>query len=99
MGALILRLCCHTAYHIRTACLLPCLYGSSPLANVAEQTEAQSSLLLIYNLLSPRFNYSPAFLQWALQPPGFRPEWHTGVRVKASRKLVAFIRCGRWLQQ
>jgi hypothetical protein len=39
----------------------------------------------------PRFNYSPAFLQWALQPPGFRKDWHVGVRVKASRKLVAFI--------
>ncbi|KAI8466323.1 MAG: N-myristoyl transferase [Monoraphidium minutum] len=38
-----------------------------------------------------RFNYSPAFLQWALQPPGFRRDWHVGVRVKASRKLVAFI--------
>lgn len=38
-----------------------------------------------------RFNYSPAFLQWALQPPGFRRDWHMGVRVKASKKLVAFI--------
>ena len=39
----------------------------------------------------PRFNYSAEFLQWALQPPGYRPEWHAGVRVKTSRKLVAFI--------
>lgn len=39
----------------------------------------------------PRFAYSPEFLQWALQPPGFRGDWHVGVRVKASRKLVAFI--------
>jgi glycylpeptide N-tetradecanoyltransferase len=38
-----------------------------------------------------RFSYSPAFLQWALQPPGFRRDWHVGVRVKASGKLVAFI--------
>ncbi|GBF95994.1 glycylpeptide N-tetradecanoyltransferase-like [Raphidocelis subcapitata] len=38
-----------------------------------------------------RFNYSREFLQWALQPPGFRRDWHVGVRVKASRKLVAFI--------
>lgn len=38
-----------------------------------------------------RFNYSPAFLQWALQPPGFKREWHVGVRVSSSRKLVAFI--------
>eukprot|EP00877_Chromochloris_zofingiensis_P010082 jgi/Chrzof1/5327/Cz15g22080.t1 len=38
-----------------------------------------------------RFNYSPEFLKWALQPPGFKEEWHTGVRVIASQKLVAFI--------
>lgn len=38
-----------------------------------------------------RFAYKPAFLQWALQPPGWRRDWHVGVRVKASRKLVAFI--------
>lgn len=25
-----------------------------------------------------RFDYSPAFLQWALQPPGYNPEWHVG---------------------
>lgn len=29
-----------------------------------------------------RFNYSPAFLKWALQPPGFMPDWLLGVRVK-----------------
>ena len=28
-----------------------------------------------------RFDYSPAFLRWALSPPGFKPEWHVGVRV------------------
>lgn len=38
-----------------------------------------------------RFNYSPEFLAWALQPPGYRTDWHVGVRVKASGKLVAFI--------
>lgn len=38
-----------------------------------------------------RFDYSPAFLQWALMPPGWRPEWHLGVRVHSSRRLVAFI--------
>jgi glycylpeptide N-tetradecanoyltransferase len=38
-----------------------------------------------------RFNYSPAFLQWALQPPGYERDWHVGVRVKGSNKLVAFI--------
>ena len=46
----------------------------------------------IYQLLSQhyvedddnmfRFAYSPEFLRWALQPPGFRREWHIGVRVR-----------------
>jgi glycylpeptide N-tetradecanoyltransferase len=41
-----------------------------------------------------RFDYSPEFLLWALKPPGYRKEWHLGVRVKKEGglgKLVAFI--------
>ncbi|CAI9100629.1 OLC1v1037762C1 [Oldenlandia corymbosa var. corymbosa] len=38
-----------------------------------------------------RFNYSKEFLQWALRSPGYFSSWHVGVRVKASKKLVAFI--------
>ncbi|OBT43102.1 hypothetical protein VE00_05534 [Pseudogymnoascus sp. WSF 3629] len=38
-----------------------------------------------------RFNYSKSFLKWALQAPGWRAEWHVGVRASKSRKLVAFI--------
>ncbi|KAG1335376.1 hypothetical protein COCNU_03G014950 [Cocos nucifera] len=38
-----------------------------------------------------RFNYSQPFLRWVLRPPGFFKAWHIGVRVKASKKLVAFI--------
>ena len=38
-----------------------------------------------------RFKYSHSFLKWALQPPGFKPEWHLGVRVASNRKLVGFI--------
>lgn len=38
-----------------------------------------------------RFNYSACFLSWALKPPGWIPEWHVGVRVSGSGKLVAFI--------
>ncbi|WOK95764.1 hypothetical protein Cni_G04471 [Canna indica] len=55
----------------------------------------------VYNLLSSnyveddenmfRFNYSQEFLQWALRPPGHFKAWHIGVRVKATKKLVAFI--------
>lgn len=38
-----------------------------------------------------RFDYSREFLRWALLPPGWHPSWHVGVRVKRSKKLVAFI--------
>lgn len=38
-----------------------------------------------------RFNYSPSILQWAMMPPGWKPQWHIGVRATQSRKLVAFI--------
>ncbi len=39
-----------------------------------------------------RFDYSPAFLHWALQPPGSIREWHCGVRAdNKSAKLVGFI--------
>ncbi|KAG7665273.1 NMT1 [[Candida] subhashii] len=38
-----------------------------------------------------RFKYSHEFFKWALKPPGWRKEWHTGVRVKETGKLVAFI--------
>jgi len=38
-----------------------------------------------------RFDYSKDFLLWALKPPGWRGEWHAGVRVKTSKKMVAFI--------
>lgn len=38
-----------------------------------------------------RFKYSHEFFKWALKPPGWRKEWHVGVRVKSTKKLVAFI--------
>lgn len=38
-----------------------------------------------------RFDYQPNFLKWALQPPGWLPEWHIGVRVVKSGLLVGFI--------
>ena len=37
-----------------------------------------------------RFDYSRGFLQWALTPPGYRPEWLVGVRNKDGM-LVASI--------
>ncbi|KAK1925924.1 Glycylpeptide N-tetradecanoyltransferase [Papiliotrema laurentii] len=38
-----------------------------------------------------RFRYSKEFLLWALTAPGYLPEWHIGVRVVKTGKLVAFI--------
>ena len=47
-------------------------------------------LLEVYNLLKEnyvedddnmfRFEYSVEFLQWALKPPGYRQDWHLGIR-------------------
>ena len=38
-----------------------------------------------------RFNYTKEFFQWCLKSPGWRQDWHVGVRVRESKKLVAFI--------
>lgn len=38
-----------------------------------------------------RFDYAAKTLEWALKAPGWRPEWHVGVRTSSSKKLVAFI--------
>jgi len=38
-----------------------------------------------------RFDYSPEFLIWAMTPPGFRSDFHVGVRSSKSGKLVALI--------
>ena len=38
-----------------------------------------------------RFDYSPAFLTWALTPPGFRQDYHLGVRSTKTGRLMALI--------
>lgn len=39
-----------------------------------------------------RFDYSREFLQWALKPPGYIPDWHVGVRLSTGKKkLMGFI--------
>mmetsp|Transcript_16506 Transcript_16506/g.22904 ORF Transcript_16506/g.22904 Transcript_16506/m.22904 type:complete len:427 (-) Transcript_16506:85-1365(-) len=38
-----------------------------------------------------RFDYSANFLQWALKPPGYLKQWHIGVRVTKTKKLLGFI--------
>ncbi|GEQ70049.1 hypothetical protein JCM33374_g3725 [Metschnikowia sp. JCM 33374] len=63
--------------------------------------ESETELDEVYHLLYEhyvedqdatfRFKYSHEFFQWALKAPGWRKDWHVGVRVKGSKKLVAFI--------
>ncbi|CAH8834368.1 unnamed protein product [Trichobilharzia szidati] len=38
-----------------------------------------------------RFDYSKQFLQWILKSPGWHKDWHVGLRVTKSKKLVGFI--------
>lgn len=38
-----------------------------------------------------RLAYSKEFFNWALKPPGWKKEWHVGVRVRDTGRLVAFI--------
>ena len=38
-----------------------------------------------------RFEYSKEMMYWALTPPGWKKEWHVGVRASVSKKIVAFI--------
>lgn len=38
-----------------------------------------------------RFDYSPEFLTWALTPPGYKKEYHLGVRSTKSNRLMALI--------
>jgi glycylpeptide N-tetradecanoyltransferase len=38
-----------------------------------------------------RFDYSKAFLRWALKPPGWRKDWHVGVRLASTKQLMGFI--------
>ncbi|MCO5598780.1 hypothetical protein L7F22_052879 [Adiantum nelumboides] len=75
---------------------LPSEFEWSPI-DIDDATELRE----VYDLLSAnyvedidsslRFNYSPEFLNWVLKHPGYHKSWHVGVRVKNTRKLVAFI--------
>lgn len=72
------------------------------LVDMDDEAELQELYDLLYNHYvedtdgSFRFNYSTKFLAWALKPPGWKKDWHIGVRTKATQsgkkgKLVAFI--------
>ena len=64
-------------------------------------TTDEATRLAIYKLLNEnyvedddemfRFDYSDAFLAYALRPPGYEKEWIVGVRVIKTQKLVGFI--------
>lgn len=38
-----------------------------------------------------RFHYTASFFNWSLKAPGWKKDWHVGVRATSSKKLVAFI--------
>lgn len=38
-----------------------------------------------------RFKYTREFFNWSLKPPGWKKDWHVGVRVRSTGRLVAFI--------
>lgn len=38
-----------------------------------------------------RFHYSKILLEWALRPPGWKVEWHVGIRKSVTNELVGFI--------
>lgn len=70
--------------------------------DLSNKAELQEFYDLLYNHYvedsdgSFRFNYSPEFLDWALKPPGWKKEWHIGVRTKSTvegkpGKLIATI--------
>ncbi|KAF8388790.1 hypothetical protein HHK36_025470 [Tetracentron sinense] len=74
---------------------LPNLYEWTTCDIDSEETCAEVYSLLTNNYIEDdanmfRFNYSKEFLQWALHPPSYFKSWHIGVRIKFSKKLVAF---------
>jgi glycylpeptide N-tetradecanoyltransferase len=48
-------------------------------------------IVTINSNLCLRFDYSEAFLEWALCPKGYFPDWIIGVRAAKSNKLTALI--------
>lgn len=75
---------------------LPSLYEWSTCDMGSDEVCNEVYVLLTNNYVEDddnmfRFNYSKEFLRWALHSPGYYSSWHVGVRVKASKKLVAFI--------
>ncbi|QLG73438.1 hypothetical protein HG535_0E05220 [Zygotorulaspora mrakii] len=65
--------------------------------NVTNQDELEDVFVLLNENYvedrdaSFRFKYTREFFNWSLRSPGWKSEWHVGVRVRATGKLVAFI--------
>lgn len=38
-----------------------------------------------------RFNYSQEFIKWAIAPKGYIKDWHIGVKIESTDKLIGFI--------
>ncbi|SIO73350.1 glycylpeptide N-tetradecanoyltransferase [Babesia microti strain RI] len=61
----------------------------------------ESDRLQIYELLRDhyvedmeklfRFNYSQEFIKWAIAPKGYIKDWHIGVKIESTDKLIGFI--------
>eukprot|EP00029_Vermamoeba_vermiformis_P008662 TRINITY_DN4115_c0_g1_i2.p1 TRINITY_DN4115_c0_g1~~TRINITY_DN4115_c0_g1_i2.p1 ORF type:complete len:401 (-),score=180.50 TRINITY_DN4115_c0_g1_i2:9-1211(-) len=65
--------------------------------NIDDEKEMQDIYALLYNNYVEdddsmfRFDYSKAFLKWALKPPGYLTQWHVGVRLTSNKQLMGFI--------
>lgn len=75
---------------------LPEGYEWAPIDMTSEADQTEIYELLTNNYVEDddctfRFDYSRAFLSWALTPPGYVADWHVAIRRSSSRQLVGFI--------
>ena len=71
------RCCMRTTSRTATKCSVSTiLYG-----NHAHPRSVPVQAATKPRLPTPTLQLQVAFLRWALQPPGYRREWHVGVRV------------------
>ncbi len=61
-----------------------------------EKEKSDLYLLLNHNYVEDldsrfRFDYPANFLEWALKSPGWKKDWHIGIRSISDDELVAFI--------
>jgi hypothetical protein len=74
-----------------------CIYIRSAVTYRCTAHQMQDIYQLLYNNYVEdddsmfRFDYSKAFLKWALKPPGYLKTWHVGVRLTSNKQLMGFI--------